>query len=137
MMTSALQAFGRLLVGALFVISGARKFMDLPGTLGFMQSKGFPTTEYAGYPAVELLLWATIALEIVGGLMLITGLGAKLAAFVLALFTLASGVIFHNFWAVDAAQYAGQLNHFIKNIAIVGGLLYIAGQSRAVVRTHL
>jgi putative oxidoreductase len=34
-------------------------------------------------------------------------------------------LLFHNFWAVDAAQYRGQLNHFMKNLAILGGLLYV------------
>ena len=47
-------------------------------------------------------------------LMLITGLGAKVAAVALAAFTIAAGVIFHDFWAVDAAQYMNQFNHFME-----------------------
>ena len=58
--------------------------------------------------------------------MLITGLGAKVAAVALAAFTIAAGVIFHDFWAADATQYMNQFNHFMKNLAVVGGLL-VAG----------
>jgi putative oxidoreductase len=32
----------------------------------------------------------------------------------------------HRFWTFDAAQYANQMNHFMKNMAIIGGLLFIA-----------
>ena len=60
--------------------------------------------------------------------MLITGLGAKVAAVALAAFTIAAGVIFHDFWAVDAAQYMNQFNHFMKNLAVAGGLLVLASQ---------
>lgn len=128
-------ALGRLLLGALFVVSGAGKIMGWEGTLGLMQGKGIPAIDIAGYPLVQIVLAATIALEIVGGLMLITGLGAKPAAVALAAFTLAAGVLFHNFWAVDAAQYMNQFNHFMKNLAIIGGLLVVAGQPRPIMRT--
>jgi putative oxidoreductase len=124
------QAIGRFLLAFIFLFSGARKIMGYQATLGYMQSKGvFPAMDIAGYPLVEVLLMATIALEILGGLMLITGIGSRLAALALAAFTIVAGVIFHDFWTVaDAMQYANQLNHFLKNVAIVGGLLIVATQ---------
>lgn len=131
-------ALGRLLLGALFVVSGVRKILAWPGPLASMQSVGLPAMEIAGYPLVQILLVATIVIEIVGGLMLVTGLGAKPAAVVLALFTLAAGVLFHNFWTLtDAMQYSNQLNHFLKNVAIIGGLLVVAAQPRPIVRTSV
>ena len=61
-----------------------------------------------------------------GSLALISGFGTRLAALVLALFTLAASYFFHAFWAVPAdQQYVTQLL-FIKNIAVVGGLLTLA-----------
>ncbi len=124
------QAVGRFLLAFIFLFSGARKIMGYQATLGYMQSKGvFPAMDIAGYPLVEVLLMATIALEIIGGLMLITGIGSRLAALALAAFTIAAGIIFHDFWTVaDATQYGNQLNHFLKNLAIAGGLLIIASQ---------
>jgi putative oxidoreductase len=129
-------AIGRLLLGALFVVSGVNKIIGWQDALGHMQAHGFPTTDIAGYPLVQVLLVGTIALEVIGGLMVITGLGAKPAAVALAAFTLVSGVIFHNFWAVtEPGQFTNQFNHFLKNVAIIGGLLVVAGQPRGVVRT--
>ena len=131
-MQTLTMGLGRLLLGALFVIAGAGKIMGWEGTLGYIQSRGFPVTEVYGYPASQIILAAVIALEIVGGLMLITGLGAKVAAVALAAFTLVAGVIFHDFWTVaDGAEYMNQFNHFMKNVAIVGGLLVLASQPTA------
>jgi putative oxidoreductase len=124
------QGIGRFLLAFIFLFSGARKVMGYQGTLAYMQGKGvFPATDVFGYPLAEVLLMATIAVEILGGLMLVTGLGARFAALALAAFTVAAGVLFHDFWTIaDAAQYGNQLNHFLKNLAIVGGLLIVASQ---------
>lgn len=127
-MQTLTMGLGRLLLGALFVVAGANKIMGWEGALGYIQGRGFPVTDFYGYPASQIILAAVIALEIVGGLMLITGLGAKVAAVALAAFTIAAGVIFHDFWAVDAAQYMNQFNHFMKNLAVAGGLLVLASQ---------
>jgi putative oxidoreductase len=137
-MHSMLLALGRLLLGALFLISGVRKVLAWPGPLDYMQSKGFPAMDIAGYPLVQIVLVAVIALEIIGALMLITGLGARPAAFALAVFTIAAAAIFHDFWTMtDAAQYTNQLNHFLKNVAIAGGLLAVAGQPKPDERTSV
>lgn len=124
------QAIGRFLLAFIFLFSGVRKVMGYQATLGYMQSKGvFPAMDVAGYPLIEVLLMATIAVEIAGGLMLITGIGSRFAALALAAFTIVAGVLFHDFWTIaDAAQYGNQLNHFLKNLAIAGGLLIVASQ---------
>jgi putative oxidoreductase len=73
-------------------------------------------------------LGAVVALvvEIVGGLALIAGLGTRLAAIVLAAFTLVASFFFHPYWAVPADQQMIPYLLFYKNIAVVGGLLTIA-----------
>jgi putative oxidoreductase len=121
-MQTSLLTLGRILLASLFVISGIRKVFGWAGTLGYMQSKGLPAT--------EILLAATIALEIIGGLMIAFNMFAIPAAVALAGFCLVGAIIFHNFWAVDEAQYANQLNHFLKNIALAGGLLVTAASSQ-------
>jgi len=112
---------GRVLIASIFLVSAVRKALAFAGTAQFMQSKGLP---YA-----EILLAATIALELIGGLMIIFNRLAAPAAILLAGFCIVSGAIFHDFWAADAAQYANQLNHFLKNVALAGGLLFVAGSS--------
>ena len=43
----------------------------------------------------------------------------------MCIFTVVAGLIFHNFWAVPAEQAQGQMIHFMKNICMAGGLLYV------------
>jgi putative oxidoreductase len=67
-----------------------------------------------------------LIVEIVGGLALIAGFGTRIAALVLAAFTLVASFFFHAYWAVPADQQMVQNLLFNKNIAIVGGLLILA-----------
>ena len=124
-MNSALAFVARLLLASLFLVAGARKAMTFQGVAQMMAAKGFPTP--------EILLVLTILLEIGGGLMLIFSWHVRTAAIALALFTLAAGAIFHDFWAhlgSDAAQFNNHLNHALKNLAIAGGLLHVAASPR-------
>ena len=67
-----------------------------------------------------------LVVEIVGGAALIAGYGTRLAAIVLAVFTLVASLFFHNYWALPADQQMVQQLLFFKNIAVVGGLLTLA-----------
>ncbi|MGD9802182.1 MAG: DoxX family protein [Hyphomicrobiaceae bacterium] len=124
-MNSALAFLARLLIASLFLVAGARKVLTFQGVAQMMAAKGFPSP--------EILLVLTIALELGGGLMLIFNWQAHIAAFALAAFTIVAGSIFHDFWSYlggDAGQFSNQLNHFLKNLAIVGGLLHVAAARR-------
>ncbi|UUZ65944.1 DoxX family protein [Polaromonas sp. P1-6] len=99
-------------------MSGLGKIWRFAAVAGFMASKGLP--------AAELMLIATIALEVAGGLALIAGWRVRYAAWGLLVFTGLAAVIFHAFWAAEAPAFQNQLNHFLKNVAIMGGLLCIA-----------
>lgn len=107
----------RALLGILFLVSGLGKIGRFAAVAGFMTSKGLP--------AAELMLLATIALEVAGGLALIVGWRVRYAAWALLVFTGLAAVIFHAFWAAEAPAFQNQLNHFLKNVAIMGGLLCI------------
>ena len=110
-------ALARVLLALMFVLAGLSKFGNIQGTAGYIASAGLPM------PAVLAVL--TAALEVVGGLMIALGFHARIAALALALFTLVASVLFHNFWAVPAAQQMVQQLMFMKNIAVVGGLLFV------------
>jgi putative oxidoreductase len=84
----------------------------------------------SGLPFANVLLAATILLEVGTGLMLITGIQARLAAAALALFLIPTTAIFHAFWSADAASFQGQLTHFLKNVAIFGSVLMVYGAER-------
>jgi len=108
---------GRILIAALFIFAGFGKVTGLAGTAGYIASKGLPLA--------TLLAVGAAVVELGGGILLAVGFKTRWAAAAIALFTLVAAVIFHNFWGVPADQAQNQMIHFLKNIAIVGGLLYV------------
>ncbi|MFM9884782.1 MAG: DoxX family protein [Burkholderiales bacterium] len=112
-----LQLLGRIMLSLIFIVAGIRKAMAFTGTVAYMTKFGVPFT--------EPLAVAAIALEILGGLALLLGWKTRSIAAILAIFVVVITPIFHAFWTVDAAAFGNQLNHFLKNACIVGGLLYV------------
>ena len=109
---------GRLLLALLFLPAGISKLTGFAGTVGYIASVGLPL------PTLGAII--ALVVEIVGGLALIAGFGTRLAALVLAVFTLVASFFFHAYWAVPAAQQFVTQLLFMKNIAIVGGLLTLS-----------
>ena len=109
---------GRILLGLLFVLSGFSKIAGFEGTAGYIASKGLPM------PTIVAAL--TILIELGGGLALVVGFYTRQAALILAVFTLLTGFIFHNFWDADAASKMMQQINFMKNLSIAGGMLVLA-----------
>ncbi len=117
---NALTLLGRLLFVVLFLPAGIAKLTGFSGTVGYIAS--------VGLPAPSLAAVAALLVEILGGLALLFGFGTRIAALVLAFFTLAASFFFHAYWSVPAEQVMVTQLLFFKNIAIVGGLLVLAGQ---------
>jgi putative oxidoreductase len=115
---SSVVLIGRILLGLIFVLSGFGKIAGFEGTAGYITSKGLPLP--------QLVAALTIVVEVGGGLALMLGLYARQAAIVLAGFTLLTAVVFHNFWAAPDAEKMAQQINFLKNLAIVGGMLMVA-----------
>ncbi len=116
---SILNHLGRIGLASLFLLGGMNKITTYGETALRMESVGLA-------PAV-LLLPATIALELGAGLLVAIGRrGAAPAALCLALFTLATNVYFHDFWTMTGETRALELSLFFKNVAIAGGLVYVA-----------
>ena len=107
----------RILIAQLFVISGFGKLAAFPKTAAFMAN--------AGLPMPELLLVLTIALELGGGVLLILGWKTRWVAAGLFGFTLLATIKFHAFWAVEPELIKSDMNNFMKNLAIMGAMLYI------------
>ena len=81
----------------------------------------------SGRPLPQVAAIIAILVELGGGLMLVAGFKARWAALALGLFTLAASLMFHRFWDAPADQQLVQQLLFTKNMAIVGGLLFLAG----------
>ena len=108
---------GRILLALIFITSGFSKITGFEGTVGYIASKGLPLPQIGAIIA--------IVVELGGGLMLAIGFKARWAALALAVFTLLAGFLFHNFWAVEAAQKMAQQTQFMKNLAMAGGMLMV------------
>ena len=91
--------------------------MGFAGTVGYIGSKGMPVP--------ELCAAIAIGAELGLGLLLLVGWQARWAALVLAIFTFVITFVFHDFWAMEAAQKMLNQQSFFKNIAVAGGLLFI------------
>ena len=117
-MTNALALIGRLLLAPMFLLSGYSKIGGFAGTAGWIASKGLPMP--------EVLTGAALVVELVAGVMLVLGWKARWAALALAVFTAVASYFFHNFWAMPEAQQMTQQLFFMKNVAVIGGLLLIA-----------
>jgi putative oxidoreductase len=114
----------RILLVVLFVIFGWRKLTDYAGTVSYMAESGAPIPGLAALVAIVVEVFFAAAV--------VLGVWTRLMAILLALYTLASALIAHRYWAMTGADAAANMINFYKNISIMGGffLLYVTGPGR-------
>ena len=112
-----LPALGRILLSLIFVLAGYRKLTTVAATVVQMAHQGIPYS--------NVLVWGAIAIEFVGGLMLVAGLFTRCVAFALAIYIAVLAVLFHAYWAAPAAEARNQFNAFFEHLAMIGGMLYV------------
>jgi putative oxidoreductase len=115
--TNTAALVGRILLAIMFITSGFGKLTGFDGTVGYIASKHLPLPQVGAVIA--------ILAELGGGLLLLVGFKARWAALALAIFTLAAGILFHDFWNADAASKMMQSINFWKNVTIAGGMLMV------------
>lgn len=115
---------GRALLGLYFILPGITKITGFAGMVQYMTDHGVPL--------VQPLLVLTIILQLGCGASLIAGWRTQLMAFILAGLTLVISIYMHDFWGMEEGlQRAHEMQNFIKNMAIMAGLLYVAGVTPA------
>lgn len=115
------------LMALLYLFSGvAEKPFEWGATVAYAAAKGLPL------PA--LLVAGSVLIEVLAPLALLVERWRPPAALVLALYTLLTALLFHDFWAADAAAAQNQLQHFMKNIALTGAWFYVFIEAREAVR---
>ncbi|MDQ6733901.1 MAG: DoxX family protein [Nitrospirota bacterium] len=105
---------GRILIAAIFLMSGIGKIADPQGTQQYMQAMGMTW-------ATTLFYVGAIVLEVGGGLSLLLGYWTRAGAIALILFMIPTTLMFHTNFADQ-----NQMIHFLKNLAMFGGLFYVA-----------
>lgn len=114
----ALNFLSRTMLAAIFIGSGIDKLKNPKQTTEYMKAYGLPLQKVA--------LPIASAVEILGGLSLLTGYKSRYAAGILMGFLAPTTFIFHRFWSEPEDQKKMQQINFMKNHAIMGGLLQIA-----------
>lgn len=105
-------AFGRLLIAAIFLFSGFGKIAAPEATQSYIASAGLPL------PILGYVI--AIIVEVGGGILLLVGYQARIAALIMAIFTVFAAFSFHNNFSDQ-----NQMIHFMKNLCMAGGLLQI------------
>ncbi|MDB6102531.1 MAG: DoxX family protein [Gammaproteobacteria bacterium] len=108
---STTELFGRILLMSLFLLSGLGKIGAYAATAGYMASAGVPGA----------LLPLVIAVEVLGSIAIILGWRTRVFSLLLAGFTLATAVLFHNNFGDQM-----QMVMFLKNLSIAGAFLMLA-----------
>ena len=106
------EVFGRIFISALFLVETIRKFVNPDMSMMYMSDHGVP----------EFLFYPSLAFEFIFPLLLIAGYKTRIVASLLALFVLTVTLIFHSHHIIADSM---QLTIFLKNFAIIGGLLII------------
>lgn len=124
MIAAEIGLIGRVLLGALFAFMGLNHFQNVDAMTGYADAKGLPL------PRVGVVGSGVVLVG--GGLGVAAGVAPVLSAGALATFLLAAAVLFHNFWAVPEAETQDEMTHFMKNVAMAGGMLVLLAAGPAV-----
>ena len=107
---------GRILLGWIFMRSGYGKIFDIPAYAATFPARGLPT----------FLAYIAVPAEFFGGLALIFGIATRYAALVMTIFMLVATFSSHRYWEfADAAARRAQDGNFYKNLAMLGGILFL------------
>lgn len=109
---------GRTLLALIFLLSGTMKIMNWTPTAEHMAAEGMM--------AVPFFLFLAIVVELGGGLAILAGFQCRFGALLLAAFLIPVTLTFHDFWTYEGQAMQNQMQHFLKNVTIIGGLLTLA-----------
>jgi putative oxidoreductase len=123
-MQNLLTLSGRLLLAAYFFVPGVGKIVDFDANSTYMAAHGMVL--------IPFFLGLTIVIQVGGALCLAVGYRVRLTAFLLAGLVLVISCVMHDFWNVtEALQQQHETQNFIKNLAIMAGLMMLAGGNAA------
>ncbi len=126
MSTSIQLLIARVLMSIIFIVAGFTKLTDIQQPIGMITQ--------AGLPAAVILAWLTAIFEVVAGIAILIGFQTKIAAYLLALFCLVAGFLFH-FGPIAVPGFSDGANALLsmfnqimlmKNLAIAGGFIVLA-----------
>ena len=110
-MANLMDLLGRIFISSVFLLSGYNKIFSFENTATWMEGYGVP----------GFLLWPTIILEIILPALIIIGYKTEISAILLAIFSIATALIFH-------LDFSNQMQTIalLKNFGLAGGFIFIA-----------
>jgi putative oxidoreductase len=117
-MNRLLSLVGRVLLAVPFLTFGLLKVSHFHQSVGYLASLKIPVTTAAAV--------LVIFIELLGGICVVIGFKARFWAWIMFLYLIPVTFIAHNFWAYSGAARVENESEFLKNIAIMGGLLLLA-----------
>jgi putative oxidoreductase len=134
-------AIGRVALDAIFIVSGVGMFLNITGTADAIQAKLAIPSELSDIvsqieAAASMSIWqilaiAVAAIQVICALLVAFNVLTRTAAVVLVIYTVVTTVAIHDFWSVTSdAERTNQMNHALKNVAIMGGLLMLIALRR-------
>ncbi len=115
---SFLPVSGRIFISFIFLITGLSKVVLWHTYMVILSTKMIPLD--------PIVLLISLLVEILGGLSILMGYKIRYTSMMLFLYLLPVSLIMHNFWAFSGLQFTHEFLNFLKNMAIMGGLLYLA-----------
>jgi len=116
--SSAVPFIGRILMSSVFLVFGALKFATFGYYVQLAAGRGMPLPQAA--------IAGAAILEILGGLAILAGFQTRIISWILFVYMIPTTILFHNYWALQGMLRAAMEAHFFKNMAIMGGLLFLA-----------
>src|SRR5579862_5606125 len=111
----ALLLVGRILLGVIFVHSGFPKLFDISHVAASFPPRGIPA----------FLAYISVPAEFFGGLALIFGFATRYVVLIMLIFMLVATFSSHRYWEAASAAQVAQASNFFKNLAIIGGFLFL------------
>jgi uncharacterized membrane protein YphA (DoxX/SURF4 family) len=134
---SGSMGLARFFISLAFLAGGVNKIIHWHEAERALMNTFFDWQAYVGYsdlcqnaltfmiPYTQVILLVMTAFELLGGLSVLLGVKEKLGATLLILFLIPATIFMHQFWFVEGSVRELQLAHFLKNLAILGGLILI------------
>ncbi|MGB8608414.1 DoxX family protein [Bradyrhizobium sp.] len=123
-MSDYVQAIGRVLISAVFIVFGYLQFTQIgnyianPVVMKVAAMSG-------GILSPTVIAYLVAAIDLFGGLLILAGYQTRWTAIVLIGFIVLTLIFAHNFWTMEGPARAANQAHFYKNLGLIGGLLFL------------
>jgi putative oxidoreductase len=129
-MSDALNLISRILLSSVFIVYGYLAFKDVNAWLNSNQPalKRFFDMVAGGVAPPIWFGYLIAAIQLIGGLAILVGFKTRWVAYAFVVYLILVDFFAHNFWGMQGAARGGNMAHFYKNLAIMGGFLLLALQ---------